>query len=58
MQEDCKNLECKNCGHHKLEATTVGVGVCAEGGGFEDSTELKRMKFKEAMATKERDKWL
>ena len=30
----------------------------AEGGGFEDSTELKPMKFKEAMATQERDKWL
>ena len=42
-------------GFQKAEIACVGAGI---GGGFQDTAELKVMKYHEAMASKDRVKWL
>ena len=39
--------------HHEVSA--VGAGI---GGGFEDTSELKPMKYKQAMMTKDKEQWV
>ena len=39
--------------HHEVLA--VGAGI---GGGFLDTSELKPMKYKEAMSTKDKEQWI